>query len=362
VDEQAFIRIEHLSKVFGKTVAVNDISLTGEKGGFITFLGPSGSGKTTMLRMIAGFVQPDEGQIYIGGKLLNDLPTYRRGTAMVFQSYALFPHLNVFNNIAYGLKVRKISRSKRKEQVEEVLKLVELEGMEDRQINQLSGGQQQRVALARALAISPKVLLMDEPLSNLDAKLRVNLRNQIRSLQKHLGITTIYVTHDQEEAFSLSDKIVIMKEGRLQQIGTPWEIYHSPRNQFIAKFIGVTNFLEAKIETVDKESIILNTAGGRLTMFRKKGLEFLPGQNILVTIKSEGIRIKKHISVSSSDNVLEGEIKQHSYTGKMIKYWVDVGGGITISVESFNPEEILVGKVYIAFDKFCIYPIFDKIK
>jgi len=361
MNEQAFIRIEHLTKVFGKTVAVNDISLTGEKGGFITLLGPSGSGKTTILRMIAGFVQPDEGRMYIGGNLLNDLPVHRRGTAMVFQSYALFPHLDVFNNVAYGLKLRKVSRSKRKEQVEEVLKLVELEGMENRQISQLSGGQQQRVALSRALAISPKVLLMDEPLSNLDAKLRINVRNEIKALQQHLGITTIYVTHDQEEAFSLSDKIAIMKEGRLQQIGTPWEIYHNPRNKFIADFIDMTNFVEAKIETVDKESIILNTPGGRLAMFRERSLEFLPGQNILVTIRSEGIRVKKYIPVSSGDNVLKGEIKQYSYMGKMVKYWVNVGEGMTLSVESLNPEKILTGKVYIAFDKSCIYPIFDKI-
>ena len=361
MNEQAFIRIEHLTKVFGKTVAVNDISLTGEKGGFITLLGPSGSGKTTILRMIAGFVQPDKGRMYIGGNLLNNLPVHRRGTAMVFQSYALFPHLDVFNNVAYGLKLRKVSRSKRKEQVEEVLKLVELEGMENRQISQLSGGQQQRVALSRALAISPKVLLMDEPLSNLDAKLRINVRNEIKALQQHLGITTIYVTHDQEEAFSLSDKIAIMKEGKLQQIGTPWEIYHNPRNKFIADFIDMTNFVEAKIETVDKESIILNTPGGRLAMFRERSLEFLPGQNILVTIRSEGIRVNKYIPVSSGDNVLKGEIKQYSYMGKMVKYWVNVGEGMTLSVESLNPEKILTGKVYIAFDKSCIYPIFDKI-
>jgi len=362
MNEQAFIRIEHLTKVFGKTIAVNNISLTGEKGGFITLLGPSGCGKTTMLRMIAGFIQPDKGRMYIGGKLLNELPVHRRETAMVFQSYALFPHLNVFNNVGYGLKLRKVSRSKRKEQVERVLKLVELEGMGNRQISQLSGGQQQRVALSRALAISPRVLLMDEPLSNLDAKLRINVRSQIRNLQQHLGITTIYVTHDQEEAFSLSDRIAIMKEGKLQQIGTPWEIYHNPRNQFIADFIGMTNFVEVKIETVDNQNVVLDFPGGKLIMFREKNLKFLPGQNILVTIRSEGIRVNKHIPISSNDNVLKGEIKKYSYTGKTVKYWVDVGGGITISVESFNPEEILVGKVYIAFDKFCIYPIFDKIK
>jgi len=357
MNEQAFIRIEHLTKVFGETVAVNDVSLTGEKGGFTTLLGPSGCGKTTMLRMIAGFVRPDEGRMYIGEQLLNDLPVHRRGAAMVFQSYALFPHLNVFNNVAYGLKLRKISRSKRKERVEEVLKLVELEGMEDRQISQLSGGQQQRVALSRALAISPEVLLMDEPLSNLDAKLRISIRSQIRVIQQRLGITTIYVTHDQEEAFSLSDRIAIMRDGRLQQIGTPWEIYHNPRNQFVADFMGMTNFVEAKIEAVDKECVVLNTPGGRLAMFRKKSLEFLPGQDILVTIRSEGIRVNKHAPVPRGDNALKGEIKQYSYTGKRVKYWVNVGEGMTLIVEHPDPGEVLTGKVYVAFDKFCICPV-----
>jgi len=357
VNEQTFIRIEHLTKAFGKTVAADDLSLTVDKGSFTTLLGPSGCGKTTALRLIAGFAQPDKGQIYIGEQLINDVPPHRREVAMVFQSYALFPHLNVFNNIAYGLKLRKVSRSKRKERVEEVLKLVELQGMEDRQISQLSGGQQQRVALSRALAISPKVLLMDEPLSNLDAKLRVSVRNQIRAIQQRLGITTIYVTHDQEEAFSLSDRIAIMRDGRLQQIGTSWEIYHNPRNQFVADFMGMTNFVKAKIETVGKESVVLNTPGGRLAMFREKDLEFSIGQDILVTIRSEGIEVNKHTPVSRADNTLKGEVKQYSYTGKTVKYWVNVGEGMTLITEHPDPKEILTGKVYLTFDKSCICPI-----
>ncbi len=357
MNEQTFIRIEHLTKAFGKTVAADDLSLTVDKGSFTTLLGPSGCGKTTALRLIAGFAQPDKGQIYIGEQLINDVPPHQREVAMVFQSYALFPHLNVFNNIAYGLKLRKVSRSKRKERVEEVLKLVELQGMEDRQISQLSGGQQQRVALSRALAISPKVLLMDEPLSNLDAKLRVSVRNQIRAIQQRLGITTIYVTHDQEEAFSLSDRIAIMRDGRLQQIGTSWEIYHNPRNQFVADFMGMTNFVKAKIETVDKESVVLNTPGGRLVMFREKGLEFSIGQDILVTIRSEGIEANKHTPVPRGDNTLKGEVKQYSYTGKTVKYWVNVGEGMTLTTEHPDPKEILTGKVYLTFDKSCICPI-----
>jgi iron(III) transport system ATP-binding protein len=359
---ETHIKLVDICKRFKENIAVDHLSLDVEKGNLLTILGPSGCGKTTTLRILAGFEDPDEGKIMINDQLINEVPPHRRRMGMVFQSYALFPHMNVFNNIAYGLILRKEKKSRIKDRVTEVINLVGLEGMERRATNQLSGGQQQRVALARTIAIEPEALLMDEPLSNLDASLRSIIRIQIRTLQQHLGITTIYVTHDQEEAFSLSDKIAIMKGGRLQQVDTPWEMYHNPKNQFVAKFIGVINFLEAKIETVIKDDIILNTSVGRLTMFRKKGLEFLPGKNILVTIKSEGIRIKKRIKVSSSDNVLEGKVKQHNYTGKMVKYWVDVGGGITISVESFNPEEILVGKVNIAFDKFCIYPIFNKMK
>jgi len=351
------IKLVDLYKRFKETIAVDHLSLNVGKGSLTTLLGPSGCGKTTTLRIIAGFEDPEEGKIYLGDRLLNEVPPHHRGVGMVFQSYALFPHMNVFNNVAYGLKLRKWKKSKIKKRVREVLNLVDLVGLENRTSDQLSGGQQQRVAVARTLSIEPEALLMDEPLSNLDAKLRINIRSQIKTLQQHLGITTIYVTHDQEEAFSLSDKIAIMKEGKLQQIGTPWEIYHNPRNQFIADFIGMTNFVEAKIETVDNQNVVLNTPGGKLIMLREKNLEFLPGQNILVTIRSEGIRINKHTPVSSGDNVLKAEIKQYSYMGKTVKYGVNIGEGMSLVVESLNPKKILTGKVYIAFDKSCIYPI-----
>ena len=247
------VRLEHISKIYtdpktGKEFyAVQDTTLDIEPGSFVTLLGPSGCGKTTTLRMIAGFESPDEGDIYLGDEAINALTPNKRDTAMVFQSYALLPHYNVFDNVAYGLKIRKLPKEEIYERVMSILKLVEMEGMESRMTNQLSGGQQQRVALARALVIEPSVLLFDEPLSNLDAKLRVTMRTEIRKIQQKVGITAIYVTHDQSEAMSISDKIIIMSKGKVEQIGTPREIYYHPNSRFVADFIGEANFLEAKV-------------------------------------------------------------------------------------------------------------------
>ncbi len=257
------VRLEHISKIYndpktGKEFyAVKDTSLDIEPGSFVTLLGPSGCGKTTTLRMIAGFESPDEGEIYLGDEAINELTPNKRDTAMVFQSYALLPHYNVFDNVAYGLKLRKIPKDEIKERVLKILKLVELEGMESRMTNQLSGGQQQRVALARALVIEPSVLLFDEPLSNLDAKLRVSMRNEIRRIQQEVGITAIYVTHDQSEAMALSDKIIIMSKGVVEQMGTPQEIYYHPVNEFVADFIGEANFLDGSLIGEDGKTIVL---------------------------------------------------------------------------------------------------------
>lgn len=247
------VRLEHISKIYqdpktGKDFyAVKDTDLFIEPGSFVTLLGPSGCGKTTTLRMIAGFESPDEGEIYLGDEAINELTPNKRDTAMVFQSYALLPHYNVFDNVAYGLKLRKVPKEEIQERVMNILKLVELEGMEGRMTNQLSGGQQQRVALARALVIEPSVLLFDEPLSNLDAKLRVSMRTEIRRIQQEIGITAIYVTHDQSEAMALSDKIIIMNKGFVAQMGTPQEIYYHPVDEFVADFIGEANFLRGKM-------------------------------------------------------------------------------------------------------------------
>ena len=219
------VELKGIVKRFGPLKAVDDVTLSIQEGDFFTLLGPSGCGKTTLLRMIAGFYRPDAGEIRFGDKRVNDVPPHRRETGMVFQNYALFPHLSVFDNIAYGLRARKLPRREIEARIAKIIGSVQLEGMEGRAPSQLSGGQQQRVALARALVISPQILLMDEPLSNLDAKLRVSMREEIRRIQKEMGITTIYVTHDQEEAMAVSDRIAILNRGRLEQVGAPVEIY-----------------------------------------------------------------------------------------------------------------------------------------
>ncbi|MBR3493927.1 MAG: ABC transporter ATP-binding protein [Clostridia bacterium] len=242
--------LDHISKIYqdpktGKNFyAVHDVSLEMAPGSFITLLGPSGCGKTTTLRMIAGFESPDEGEIYLGGEPINALTPNKRDTAMVFQSYALFPHYNVFDNVAYGLRLRKVPKPEIERRVKNILELVELSGMEQRMTNQLSGGQQQRVALARALVVEPGVLLFDEPLSNLDAKLRVQMRTEIRRIQQQLGITAIYVTHDQSEAMAISDQIILMRKGVIAQMGSPLDIYYHPNSEFVADFIGECNFLK----------------------------------------------------------------------------------------------------------------------
>ncbi len=247
------IRTVELTKVFGDVVAVDHVSLEIKHGEFFTLLGPSGCGKTTFLRTIAGLEMADEGRIYFDDQDITDLPAHLRGTGMVFQNYALWPHMNVFDNIAYGLKIRKVPKSEIEKKVKEVLKLVKLEGLEKRTPHQLSGGQQQRVALARALVINPRVLLFDEPLSNLDAKLRIEMRAELKRIQRDLGITAIYVTHDQEEAMSISDRIAVMNRGRVMQVGTPKEIYRNPRNEFVARFIGQGTFIPGTVIEVGEE-------------------------------------------------------------------------------------------------------------
>lgn len=250
---QDHVKIKQICKFFGDNKALDDININIKKGEFFTLLGPSGCGKTTLLRILAGFYQQEEGNLFFEDSHMNNIPAHKRNIGMVFQNYAIFPHLTVFENVAYGLKARKIKKDEIKVKVTEALDMVELSHLKDRQPSQLSGGQQQRVALARAIVIHPGLLLMDEPLSNLDAKLRVKMREDIRNLQKSLNITTIYVTHDQEEALAVSDRIAVMSEGKVQQIGKPHEIYLSPVNKFVANFIGTTNFLDAEIEIIDSD-------------------------------------------------------------------------------------------------------------
>ena len=285
------VRLEHISKIYqdpktGKDFyAVKDNSLTIEPGEFVTLLGPSGCGKTTTLRMIAGFESPDEGEIYLGDQPINALTPNKRDTAMVFQSYALLPHYNVFDNVAYGLKLRHVPKEEIKARVMKILDLVELTGMEGRMTNQLSGGQQQRVALARALVIEPSVLLFDEPLSNLDAKLRVTMRTEIRRIQQEVGITAIYVTHDQSEAMALSDRIIIMRSGVVEQIGSPQEIYYHPVNEFVADFIGEANFLKGRLEALDGNRAKINIAGDICRVEAQPGMQV--GRDYTIVLRPE---------------------------------------------------------------------------
>ena len=232
---------------YGATPVLHDVDLDVHKGELVSLLGPSGCGKTTTLNIIAGFLEPSRGTVSLGGRVVNQVPPYRRNTGMVFQSYALFPHMNVFDNVAFGLRIRRLPAAETARRVREALALVRLEGLGDRAIRQLSGGQQQRVAIARALAIDPLVLLMDEPLSNLDAQLRRQMRVELRRLQRQVGITTIFVTHDQEEALTLSDRLVVMNHGRIEQVGTPVELYRKPRTAFVAQFLGHPNFLSGEV-------------------------------------------------------------------------------------------------------------------
>jgi len=289
------IRLENISKIYTdpKTnkpfYAVKDVSITIEPGAFVTLLGPSGCGKTTTLRMIAGFESPDEGEIFIGDEPVMALTPNKRDTAMVFQSYALFPHYNVFDNVAYGLKIRKLDRHTIREKVMNILDLVEMEGLEARMTNQLSGGQQQRVALARALVVEPSVLLFDEPLSNLDAKLRVTMRTEIRRIQQELGITAVYVTHDQSEAMSLSDQIIIMNQGLIAQMGSPREIYYHPNSEFVADFIGEANFLDGTIKSVSGDDCVMDIAGHELPLPNPKG--YPVGQVCRMVVRPEAVRI-----------------------------------------------------------------------
>ncbi|MBQ0072348.1 MAG: ABC transporter ATP-binding protein, partial [Spirochaetales bacterium] len=289
------VRLDHISKIYqdpktGKDFyAVKDTSLTIEPGTFVTLLGPSGCGKTTTLRMIAGFESPDEGEIYLGDEAINELTPNKRDTAMVFQSYALLPHYNIFDNVAYGLKLRKVPKDVIKEKVMKILDLVELTGMEARMTNQLSGGQQQRVALARALVIEPSVLLFDEPLSNLDAKLRVQMRTEIRRIQQEVGITAIYVTHDQSEAMAISDNIIIMNKGVVAQMGTPQEIYYHPADEFVADFIGEANFLRGKCKSVDGGYAILDFEGKDLKVPAKPNME--KGADYTAVLRPEAAKL-----------------------------------------------------------------------
>jgi putative spermidine/putrescine transport system ATP-binding protein len=326
----SFLELNSIRKAFAGVVAVEDFNLTADRGEFVSFLGPSGCGKTTTLRMIAGFEQPTSGQITIADEDITYRPPNRRNVGMVFQSYALFPNMSVADNIGFGLRIRKRPKDQIKARVGELLELIHLEGRGDRYPYQLSGGQQQRVALARALAIEPQVLLLDEPLSALDAKIRVALRKEIRSIQRQLGITTVYVTHDQEEALQLSDRVVVMSEGRVEQIGAPADIYNFPATPFVASFVGTLNLLSANV--IDASGARVSVEGQELRTARP--IESArDGATVTVAIRPESIELGD----GGGPNRLSGTVEDVSFLGSIVRTRVRIGGdGTSISLDSFN--------------------------
>jgi iron(III) transport system ATP-binding protein len=330
----ASIRLEGINKSFPGVKALIDINQEIASGEFFTLLGPSGCGKTTLLRTVAGFYRQDSGHVYISDQAIDNVPAYQRDTGMVFQNYAVFPHMTVFENVAFGLKSRKIKTSEIKKRVARVLELARLSGYEERTPDQLSGGQQQRVGLARAMVIEPQVLLMDEPLSNLDAKLRVEMREEIRDIQKQLGTTTIYVTHDQEEALVISDRIAVMKAGIIQQVGTSWEIYKEPANTFVASFVGVMNFLEGEIVTSNGNAV--EVAVSQHTVSASKPAT--PVKSIRLAVRPEDLSIRSERDSEEGFSTIPGTIKKSTYTGSLIQYTVDYGADLDLIVERYKPE------------------------
>ena len=329
-----YLSLEKITKSFpprggtSEVTAVKNVDLEIEQGELVTLLGPSGCGKTTTLRMIAGFEFPTSGRILLDGKEINTLPPNKRDMSMVFQSYAIFPHLNVFENVSYGLNVQHLSRTEINQRVGRVMELVQLTGYENRAPNQLSGGQQQRVALARALIMEPKVLLMDEPLSNLDAKLRENMRSEIRRIQKSLGITSVYVTHDQIEAMTLSDRIVVMNQGLIDQVGTPVEIYRYPTSRFVADFIGRANFIEAFVVDGRSGDLMVKVHGQIVRLSTVKEI-FPEGARLTLIARPEMIHVSR-----KGDGDLEGTVRRVAYLGNMVDYDIEVGGQLITAAET----------------------------
>ena len=354
------IVIESLTKVFvnradpsRSVTAVNNVSLTVAPGELVTLLGPSGCGKTTILRMIAGFETPTAGRILLGGKDITHTPPNKRDTALVFQNYALFPHLTVWENVTFGLKLRKdLSPDEVKRRAERVLSQVGLSEMAQRSPDQLSGGQQQRVALARALADEPRVLLFDEPLSNLDAKLREQMRLEIRALQQRHGITSVYVTHDQSEAMAISDRIVILKDGRIEQVGTPEEVYTRPVSHFVADFIGRSNFVGARVAGINADGYDLEVNGRTVFVPRTGEKAFAPGDFVDILLRPENTYVRPRRDdtpkgpvhgaaggtlESELAPVVDGHIVRRSFLGSVVEYEIEVPGHPRLLAEASNP-------------------------
>ncbi len=331
------ILLQDIVKRFGALEAVSHVSLEIQDGELFTLLGPSGCGKTTLLRLIGGFHHPDGGEIYFNGKNVSPIPAYERNIGMVFQNYALWPHMTIFENVAYGLKLKKFSRKEISEKVLNALALVNLGGLEKRFPGQMSGGQQQRVALARALVLNPDVLLLDEPLSNLDAKIRIQVRAEIRKLQKRLAITTIYVTHDQEEALTLSDRIAVLNQGKLLQIGSPRDLYERPENPFVADFIGINNLIPGQVEEARTSNGWMKVQTGVGTLVCRADRPFQAGDRCMVSVRPETAAITVSGDGDEGLNVISGTVNFASYIGNTIRYDVEITGDLLFKVDIQNP-------------------------
>ncbi|MEM2021670.1 MAG: ABC transporter ATP-binding protein [Zestosphaera sp.] len=350
------VSLRDVTKRFGTVYAAQDIDVEVRDGELFTLLGPSGCGKTTTLRIVAGFEYPDSGNVLFDDEVVTYLRPYERGTAMVFQNYALWPHMSVFDNIAYGLKIKKLSRNDIERRVFEVLDLVGLKGLENRYPLQLSGGQQQRVALARALVVEPKVLLLDEPLSNLDAKLRVRMREEIKRIQKSLNITTVYVTHDQEEAMSISDRVAVMNYGKILQVGTPHDIYFRPRDLFVATFIGKSSLLDGSVLKADAGRVVVDVGEGvRVIGIYTGDLRLREGDKVVVVVKPEDFSIEPP---TEPHNAIEGVVEFSMFLGSFTQLRVSVGRqSLKVFVDpkkTIKPGAKTV--IYVKIDDVLIFP------
>jgi iron(III) transport system ATP-binding protein len=333
------IAIRGVVKRFGAVTAVDRAELDVADGELFTLLGPSGCGKTTLLRLLAGFYQPDGGEIHFGERIVNGLAPYERNIGMVFQNYALWPHMTVAGNVSYGLRLRKLGAAEIARRMREGLAKVNLSGLESRYPGQLSGGQQQRVALARALVLNPDILLLDEPLSNLDAKIRVQVRAEIRKLQQELAITTIYVTHDQEEALSLSDRVAVMKDGRVLQVGVPKDLYERPRSRFVADFVGTNNLLPGQVRERRGERLFVETGVGRLEAIPNAAI----ADRCVLAIRPENVAIAEGDGARGAGaapeggNRVNGRVALTSYLGNTLRYDVETGGGLVLKADIRDP-------------------------
>jgi ABC-type Fe3+/spermidine/putrescine transport system ATPase subunit len=341
------ITIDSVVRSFSAVRAVDDVSIAIRDGEFFTLLGPSGCGKTTLLRMVAGFCELDSGRILLGARRIDTLPPHQRNTGMVFQNYAVFPNLTVGDNVAYGLRARKVRREEIRERVARALKLVQLAGYADRWPHRLSGGQLQRVAIARAVVIEPHVLLLDEPLSNLDAKLRVEMRGEIRSLQKLLGITVLYVTHDQEEALAVSDRIAVMRAGRIEQIATPRAIYEQPETPFVASFIGTTNLLNGILKSRDGDLAEIAFAG---TAMRTHNARSKTGDAVILSLRPEALRLLAPGEAALPGwATLTGTLGEIEYLGPVTRFAVALADGALLQLMALAPPA-MSGAVTVAYD------------